>query len=81
MEIVLEGQSSLNEVKNNDTVSFSLMMESLLRFFDAPSHLYMRVCPSVCPSVRGSISIKEKRVPGASYVGYPTLFKALAQFW
>ena len=31
------------------------------------------VRPSVGPSVRGSVSIKEKRVPGASYVGYPTL--------
>ena len=31
------------------------------------------VRPSVCPWVRMSVSIKEKRVPGASYVGYPTL--------
>ena len=28
---------------------------------------------SVRPSVRGSVSIKEKRGLGASYVGYPTL--------
>ena len=53
-----------------------------LHFLDAPSHLYKRVCPSVrpsvCPSVRpwvrGSVSIKEKRGLGASYVGYPALF-------
>ena len=32
------------------------------------------VRPSVRPWVRGSVSIKEKRGLGASYVGYPTLF-------
>ena len=31
---------------------------------------------SVGPWVRMYVSIKEKRVPGASYVGYPTLFSA-----
>ena len=44
-----------------------------LPFLDAPSHLYKRMCPSVRPWVRGSVSIKEKRELGASYVGYPTL--------
>ena len=28
-----------------------------LNFLDAPSHLYMRVCPSVRPYVRMSVSI------------------------
>ena len=32
------------------------------------------VRPSVRPWVRGSVSIKEKRGLGASYVGYPNLF-------
>ena len=32
------------------------------------------VRPSVRVSVRGSVSIKEKRGLGASYVGYPNLF-------
>ena len=36
---------------------------------DASSRLYMRVCPSV----RMSVTIKEKRGLGASYVGYPAL--------
>ena len=31
-------------------------------FLDTPSHLYKRVCPSVCPSVRGFVSIKMRLV-------------------
>ena len=42
-------------------------------FLDASSHLYMRVSPSVGPSV----SIKEKRGLGASYVGYPALLSVV----
>ena len=35
------------------------------------------VRPSVGPSVRGSVSINEKRGLGASYVGYPALYKVI----
>ena len=37
------------------------------------------VCPSVRGSVRGSVSIKEKRGLGASNVGYPALFDGTRQ--
>jgi len=49
------------------------------RFLDAFSHLYMRVCPSVRPSVRGSVgpsvSIKEVRARTHLMAVYPALLK------
>ena len=46
-------------------------------FLDAPSHLYMRVCPSVRPSVGPQVRLSRvifRRVLGASCAVYPALF-------
>ena len=40
----------------------------------------MSVRPYVRPSVGPSVSVKEKRGLGASYVGYPTLFYLFFHF-
>ena len=51
-------------------------LEKLI-FLDAPSHLYMRLCPSVRPSVARSVSpspVIFKRALGASCAVYPALF-------
>ena len=45
----------------------------LAYFLDASSHFYMRVCPSVGPSMGPSVSIKEKPAGDASYC-LPGLF-------
>ena len=43
-------------------------------FLDASSHLYMRVCPSVRPSVCPSVNNYENGVRGASDAEYSALF-------
>ena len=52
--------------------------ESMRPFLDAPSHLYMRLCPSVRPSVRRSVPCYFRRwkvrILGASCAVYPALF-------
>ena len=47
-----------------------------ISFLDAPSHLYKRVCLSVGPSVRPSVSCYFRRVLGASCAVYPALFQS-----
>ena len=58
VEEVPKGEATPKPNPTNDTVDST--KGDFLLFLDASSHLYMRVCPSVCPSVRGPISIKEK---------------------
>ena len=53
-----------------------LISEQTDDFLEATSHLYKRVCPSVCPCVRVSVSILKNAVYpvlGASNAGYPAL--------
>ena len=46
-------ETSTRVDRQNASVVWTL--SSLFSFLDASSHLYMRVCPSVCPWVRGSV--------------------------
>ena len=53
-----------------------LFLSFFLSFFlDAPSHLYKRVCPSVCPSGRRSVTPSLRCLLGAPYAEYSTLFR------
>ena len=50
--------------------SFSFVFDFFFLFFsflDAPSHLYKRVCPSVGPFVRPSVTPSLRRLLGAEY--------------
>ena len=49
-------------------------------FFDAPSHLYKRVCPSVRPSGRRSITPSLRRLLGTSYAQYSALLTSGFRF-
>ena len=44
-------------------------------FFDAPSHLYKRVCLSVHPSGRRSVAPSLRRLLGTSYAEYSALLR------
>ena len=46
------------------------------KFLDAPAHLYKRVCPSVRPYVRTSVTPVRKCVAGASNGQYWLLFSS-----